>query len=407
MSTVLLSNPGLPLAVYGNPGRKLKRRRLRNPPFEYTIKSDSGKVSRSIGTFRSARQARIMLKPLFGSRLRRIRLKSIVKKGGRKAVRSAKRKPPHKSWKKTMATKTRHRRIYRRRTFRKAHKGFVKILRIKRRARSMRKLRHPAVSWSGRRGTVFFSGIGNRPKQKGRGMRRIKFTNPKHRKARKSRRARRNPGALSAYVGGITSAPGSIFKTVKSFNVKQIGVLAGGALATYFVSGLVSGFAKPYIDKALPASLGSAKPMIQRVIGAALPYSLAFLASKTVLKKSKYAHPLLLGGAAASLVELVSPGLIGTLLAKVGLTKFAMPAPVQGLAGDALAGPTNALCGYVEAPSYSGVGGYVEAPSYSGVGDGQQLAGYVEAPSYSGVGEDQLAGFLDTNYMSTNYIDAT
>ena len=54
MSAVMMSNPGLPLAVYGNPGRRRGHRR--NPKFSYVARR-SGRFTRSIGVDAPNRRA--------------------------------------------------------------------------------------------------------------------------------------------------------------------------------------------------------------------------------------------------------------------------------------------------------------------------------------------------------------
>lgn len=281
-------------------------------------------------------------------------------------------------------------------------KGWVRITRGHARSRKGRKIHHPAVSWSGRSGSVGFFGIGNRHGRKG--FKRTRFTNP-----------RRNPGAIGAYIGGLTSAPMKIFNQIKHFDVKDVGFTAGGAVVTYLAGGILGArVIQPLLDKVLPATTSAGtRQMIARVTGAALPYTAAFLVSRFVLKGSKFSTPLLLGGAMASIVELIAPGKVGELLTKVGLGADKLPASLHGLGQEALDGPSAGMGAYVEAPSYSGVGteladdttlaAYVEAPSYSGVGENENaLAAYVDAPSYSGVG-DYLS--QKNEYLAESYLD--
>jgi len=148
------------------------------------------------------------------------------------------------------------------------------------------------------------------------------------------------------------------------------------------------------------------------VVGGLLPYTAAFAITKLVGKKlgSDVCSALMLGGALASVVELIRPGMVGDLLKKAGLGQLPYAGPALAGLG-ALSGPVcglgygDMLAGYVEAPSYAGTAGYVEAPSYAGT------AGYVEAPSYAGtagLGSEALAGtYLDdaaSNALENNWL---
>lgn len=423
MSSVLLSNPGgLPLAVWGNPGRKGRKGRAKGS--RRTVKFFVGR------------------NPLTDPRWATTR---IIRKGGRKVFRPRGRNKwsytnPLRSrfpgWKIVRVRSVRHtnprsrtnhmaRRARSKRTGRfirsnpgkraarygrarkaaRKHvnrtyatsKGWVRITRARARRKLGRPVHHPAVAWSGRRGSVGYFGVGNRKGRKG--FKKTRFTNP------------------GAFIGGLTSAPMRAFNQVKSFNVKSIGFTAGGAVATYLAGGILgSKLVQPLLDKVLPATIApGTRAIVLRVVGAALPYTGAFLLSKFVLKGSKYSQPLLLGGALASIVELIAPGKVGQLLGKIGLGANLLPASLHGIGYEALAGPVAGMGAYVEAPSYSGVGteladqmalaSYVEAPSYSGVGNEQALAGYVEAPSYSGVGD--IGSYLSekNEYMAESYLD--
>jgi hypothetical protein len=290
-------------------------------------------------------------------------------------------------------------------------KGWMRITRSRIRRKAGSKIHHPAVAWSGRRGTIGYFGLSRRKGRKS--FKANRFTNPRRRRGH-----RRNPGVVGAYVGGLTSAPMKIFGQLKSFDIKDVGFTAGGALVTYLAGGVLGArVMQPLLDKILPKTLSAdSRQMIARVTGAALPYTAAFVVSRFVLKGSKYSTPLLLGGALASIVELIAPGKVGELLQKAGLGADKLPASLHGLGQEALAGPSAGMGAYVEAPSYSGVGtelannealaAYVEAPSYSGVGEDDALAAYVDAPSYSGVGGD-IGSYLSAKneYMAESYLD--
>ena len=260
-----------------------------------------------------------------------------------------------------------------------------------------RRRRHPSVKWSGRKGTRRYSYT-----TIGRGKNRTGyFTNPRRR--RSSRRMRRNPtaaGVMQQYVGGLTSTPGQVGKLLTGKNAIRNGLyLAGGGVASYIAAGYVSRMVSPILER-IPG-LGS--PMGKRITGALMPYSFSFVASRMV-KDRQIKQALLLGGAAASILELFFPGRVGQWISQI-------PGADQIAAGESVAagtsglhGPVAGLNGYVSAPSYQGVAGYVSAPGYQGAGVSgadDMLAGYVSAPGYQGAGvsgaDDMLAGFSDDN----------
>ena len=130
--------------------------------------------------------------------------------------------------------------------------------------------------------------------------------------------------------------------------------------------------------------------------------------------KGPIGSALFVGGAIATIIELVRPGFVGELLSKVTphpaavaaatgstgaamATKAAQEGPVQGLSG---------LGTYVDSPSYQGTGAlgtYVDSPSYQGTGADDDLATYVDSPSYQGTGamedDDDLAGGERGSYL--------
>lgn len=410
MTPVLLSNPGLPLAVYGNPGRRVKRRRAhkrrKNP---VSITSKAGMWATNPGLKKT------IARRFPGWKIASVKVvnpKKSRRKSSRRRARAVRRNPR----KAPMATKSRRRRSKRTgrfishrtkrfqrrrakytvgRTYRR--KGaWARVTRAHVRRKAGRRIKNRAVKWSGRKGKIVYRGIGGRKGRKG--VKRIMFTNPKRR--RRARRTRRNP---AAYVRGLTSAPSNIMGLFKGKHVvKNVAFTAGGAISAYVAGGIVSRFVSPMLAN-IPFA---GNPVAQRVIGAAFPYTIAFAATKLV-NLGKMKNHVLLGGAAASIIELIMPGQVAAWIQRIpGIS--AIPG-VQGLAGlGGLSGPTDMLAGYVQAPSYAGVGqemlaGYVQAPSYAGVGDNDALAGYVQAPSYAGVGN---ADYLETdNYLKNSYLN--
>lgn len=446
MTPVLLSNPGLPLAVYGNPGkrRKSKSRRKSNPRNKRRRSTSRRKNPVYLGSKAGMWATNPGLKRKLAKKFPGWKVTSIkvVKRKARKARKSSKarkaksssrrrtssrrraravRRNPRKA---TMArTKSRRRRSNptrskrtgrflshrtkkfqgrraRRtvgRTYRRKGRTVV-VTRAHVRRRAGRRVKNAAVKWSGKRGKISYRGYGYRKGRKGRRV--VRFTNPK---SRRSRRARRNPAMASSYIRGLTSAPSNVVGLFKGGNtVKKVAFTAGGAIGAYVAGGVVSRFVSPFLAN-VP---GMSNPMIQRVVGAAFPYTIAFAAAKFV-DLGKMKNHVLVGGALASILELLVPGQVASWIQRIpGLS--AIPG-VQGLAGlGGLSGPSDMLAGYVQAPSYAGVGqemlaGYVQAPSYAGVGNGEALAGYVQAPSYAGVGN---ADYLETdNYLKSSYLN--
>lgn len=426
MTPVLLSNPGLPLAVYGNPGKRRKSKsrtaRRKNPVY---LGSKAGMWATNPGLKRKLAKKfpgwKVTSIKVVSGKVRKARnakKSSVRRKSSRRRVRAVRRNPR----KATMArTKSRRRRSNparskrtgrflshrtkkfqgrraRRtvgRTYRRKGRTVV-VTRAHVRRRAGRRVKNLAVKWSGKRGKISYRGYGYRKGRKGRRV--VRFTNPKRRS-----KARRNPAMASSYIRGLTSAPSNVVGLFKGGNtVKKVAFTAGGAIGAYVAGGVVSRFVSPFLAN-VP---GMSNPMIQRVVGAAFPYTIAFAAAKFV-DLGKMKNHVLVGGALASILELLVPGQVASWIQRIpGLS--AIPG-VQGLAGlGGLSGPSDMLAGYVQAPSYAGVGqdmlaGYVQAPSYAGVGDGEALAGYVQAPSYAGVGN---ADYLETdNYLKSSYLN--
>ena len=387
MAVVLMSNPGLPFAVYGNPrkSRRGKPRivRLKVSGKKIRVNPSKSKMMASIRKKFPGYKV-ISIRSVKPKRKTRKANPQTRKGSSKKAHTMAKTRRRRKSRSKRRARTTRSRsrsRARGRKTYKtkRTYRGrgvVAKVFHVTKRKRrgSRRKLR--GLKWTGKRGTKSYRGVVYRKGR--RGARRARFTNPR---------------ALAGYVGGITSAPGAIFRQIRNFKLKDLAFTAGGSAATYLVGGILGAkVVQPILDRILPMTVSpDVRAMVSRVVGASLPYSAAFLATKFLIKDKKLATPLMLGGALASILELIKPSMVGDLLTRVGLGADKLPASLHGLGAEALAGPTVALAGYVEAPSYSGVG---EDPAV--------LAGYVEAPSYSGVG-DYLAE--KNEYLAKSYLD--
>ncbi len=257
--------------------------------------------------------------------------------------------------------------------------------------------RHHAkgIAWSGRLGGVAYRGLLKRSGT--RSFHKVAWTNP---------RRRHNPKgsimkikALSGYVGALKRSPREILATFKGpKKVKHIAFAAGGALGTYALGGMVTtSLVVPLLNKVGAGSV-MGNPIAKRVVGGLMPFTIGFVASKFI-RNANLKRALMVGGAAASLVEIIAPGMIGNLISRV-TASTPMLAPVSAaIPAAAKAGPVQGmegLGGYVDAAAYQGTGGYVDAAAYQGTGAADQMDGYVDAAAYQGTGDDDdLAGLGD------------
>ena len=387
MTPVLLSNPGLPLAIYGNPGKRKRSRsrsRRKNPVF----------LGPKAGMWATNPPRRSLASRFPGWRI--VSVRSIGKKTRKNPSRARARRRTRKN---PMAKAVRSKRTgrflsHRTKRFQgrrarytvgrqyRSRKGWVRVFKAHIRKKAGKRRSHPAVKWSGRKGKIAYSGIGTRKGRKG--IRAVRFTNPRGR----GRRSRRNPGVLKGYVSGLTGAPNDVMSTFKNFNLKKGLTLAGGTVGAYVLGGIASTFVGPLLEK-IPGFEAGKLPLVKRVIGAAFPYTVAFVAAQAGLL-GKYKSAALLGGAVASIVELLFPGKVGELIRRVpGLDRLPGISTISGLGGlDGSVAGIDALAGYVQAPSYAGVGN-------------DELAGYVQAPSYAGVGG---LGYLNDSDAMVSYL---
>lgn len=202
-------------------------------------------------------------------------------------------------------------------------------------------------------------------------------------------------GMLNQYVSAAKRAPKEILGVFKGRNkIKHIAFAAGGAVGTFALGGILTSSVLAPAMSMVGAGGILANPMARRVIGGLMPFTVGYVASKFV--KGDIGKALLVGGAAASLLELVSPGMVARLTYR---TPVVGPRLVAAAPAAAVRGPVNGLDGYVDAKAYQGTGevdGYVDAKAYQGTGD--DLDGYVDAKAYQGTGEvgddmaDDLAG---------------
>jgi hypothetical protein len=446
MAAVMLSNPGLPLAVLGNPGKRRRRSKRKNPmskrtprfflrkfkrskrnPYMHATGYTRGGALWSTGTApRYARSKQALRDQLeaegysvsnitpvrkTGKSLKRRRKhRAHTKKARRGRRKHTMAKTRRRSTKKRLAALRRSRharrvgRVYSRKV--RGRRYSVKVIRARRGHGKRRKVL--AARWSGKRGSAIYTALSFGSKRR-KGTHVIGFTNPKRRKHRSRRTShRRNPGIAADYVGGITSAPRTVMSLFKGGNmIKHVGYAAGGAVGTFMIGGVLSAkVIRPLLEKIAPsfaAQVADPNTIAARVVGGLLPYTAAFIIAKLAGKKlgKDITDALLTGGIIASGVELIRPGMVGDLLQKVGLGELPYAGPALAGLG-ALHGPvcglgySAQLAGYYSAPAYQGSAGYEQAPAYQGSAG---LRGYVSDKSQrlSGMaGREVLAGtFLD------------
>jgi hypothetical protein len=445
MPLITLSNPlGLDLAVLGNPGRRQVKRTKSRRSVRIRRWVMNPATLRKLAGSRKTRDASFRLglggypadtfdpDALEGAPVRRRKAKKARKmktkttRSNRKSSRKAKGKQTRKSRKarrsKTMAVKTRKARKSRKSRARKVRVVRVRRTRRASRARKMAARRWVGRTWhiktksgkrrsirivrararkvagkkrgyakrwtkSGRKGTV---GLRARVWSRKRGSRRVYFTNPGG-----------IAGMVKGYVGGLTSAPGTTFRALKGKGmVKSAAVIGGGTLATFVLGGVATRQISPLLAKIPGVSALLASDIGKRVVSGLMPYTLGFIAARFI-KNPMAKSALLTGGAMASIVSVLAPKALDTVIDRVGLRRF-IPAlgSYEALAG--YFGDATMLAGYVNAPSYQGVAGYVNAPSYAGTGE-DMLAGYVDAPAYQGT--QGIGAYLDQNYLEKSYLD--
>lgn len=402
MAAVLLSNPGLPLAVLGNPRRRRSKRR--NPKYTH------GGYSQSGGPYFGG------IKPMFAKSKRSLRraltkrgihVTSITEVGGsrrpRKHTMAHRRRRSARSRKSAIYRRYARLRgkVYSRKV--KGRRYGIKILDFRKGHGRKRKIR--AVRWSGRRGSVILRGLSFGSKKK-RGTHIVGFTNPRRRKHRRS--YRRNPGLVGDYVSGFTSLPsrlGGMFSGKKMMS--NVIYTAGAGAGAYMIGGIISAkLIRPALESFAPtfaAQVADPSTIAARVVGAIVPSLVAFGASLLLGKQLGRDGQMAVqaGGALASVIELIKPGMVGTALSAVGLNGVelaglgALHGPVAGL------GYTQ-LAGYYSAPSYAGQAGIVQAPAYQG---SNGLRGYVQdgAQRLSGLSGTYLDD-ADTHALQNNWL---
>lgn len=212
MPLMLLSNPGLHLALLGNPRRGRRRLRVRGPR---SLKRKTFLAGWS-------------------------RAKRRVGKVGHTRGRT--------TYKITSA------RISRDRRRRKHAKG---------------------ISWSGRRGSFRFGvRIRRRGSRRARRTSVTNPRHRKgHTMSRRRRHSRRNPNIVGGYITAAKGAPKQVMSLFTGPNkIKNIGFAAGGAAATYLAGGLVtSKLLTPLLGKIPGAANIVGSPMGKRIVGGLVP----------------------------------------------------------------------------------------------------------------------------------------
>lgn len=444
----MLSNPGLPLAVLGNPGRKntmskrtprffLRRfKRSRKNPYVSASGYTAGGAFVGKPAVYGKTKADVAAK-LAASGLDVSSMTAVRKSGAsikRRKHRKARRTTSKKSRKSPMA-KTRRSSVKKRlaalrrsrhsrrvgRVFKRTVNGkryAVKILKARRGTGKRRKVK--AARWSGKKGSAIYTALSFGSKRR-KGTHVIGFTNPKRRKHRARRTSRRNPGIAADYLSGLTGAPTKVMSLFKGGNAaKNAAFAAGGAVGSFMIGGVLSAkVIRPLLEKVAPAfaaQVADPSTIQARLVGGLLPYTAAFAITKLFGKKlgGDVSSALMVGGAVASVIELIRPGMVGDLLKKVGLAELPYAGPALAGLG-ALSGPvcglgySDQLAGYYSSPAYAGQAGIVQAPAYQGSAG---IAGYVSDRSQrlSGMGTEVLAGtFLDDaadNMLNNNWLNA-
>lgn len=362
-----MSNPGLPFAMVGNPGPRMKRRST-------TRRRTSSKGRKMTMTKKQARslakawRARGMPVPA------KIRAKLRNPGTAAGAAKSRRRKARKSMTKRRSAAKV----------YRKRLKGYKVI--VRRRAgkrKSNAKWGRSKGVTTGRKGSIAFR------KPVGRGKFKLVATNPRRRRARRNPGRRSTAGALSVkgWTGGLTGLPANLGGIMKGKVVKNALFASGGMIGSMMVGGMARGFIMSTLSSVAPALVTNR--IAQGALGAAITYTGGYLVGAVLIKDQKARNSFIAGSAAAAILNAILPGQINRLITAI---------PVIGPQMAALPG-MNGLGAYVMAPSYQGVGAYVSAPSYQGVGllPSDAVAGYddalagglgtyVSAPGYQGVG---------------------
>lgn len=360
---VTMSNPGLHLAVIGNPGRR-KRRSTKGKSMARRRMSTAQKKALAKG-FR-ARGLPIPAK---------LRTNPGTKRGAAKSRRKLRRKQLSK----------------RRRTakaYRKRARGYHVVVRRKAgRRKTNRRFGRAYGIRTGRKGTISFR------RRKG-GRSRLVATNPRRRSRRSRRRTRTNPPLTAAsWAKGITSMPTNLMSIFKGKDMlPNVGMAGLGVVTGIVGGGMARGFVMGAVGSVAPGI--ASNRLVQGLIGGLVTYTGGYAAGHLLIKNDRRRVAFVTGSAVAALAQALFPGAITGMLTSI---------PFVGPSLARLPG-MNGMGAYVSAPGYQAVGryaeplaAYVEAPGYQAVGYDPAVAGaddalagalgaYVEAPGYQGVG---------------------
>jgi len=223
-------------------------------------------------------------------------------------------------------------------------------------------------------------------------------------------RRRFNP-SIAMITTPVTSIPANL-KSILTGSIKDKAIKGAAAVGGATVALAGGAIVAKQVSRFVPAAalnLPVVGMFVPRLVGGGSALLVASVVAKFAPLKPDQKKALLAGGALVAVLEVVKPGLSGSLLAKIPFVgKLVGNTPVSGLGAYVEASSYQGIGTYVEAPGYQGIGTYVEAPGYQGIGEhgDNMVAGYVSAPSYQGVGSiDGLVGsnmpsFLDVGTPS-------
>lgn len=363
MTAVVMSNPGLHLAVLGNPGSRRKKRK--------------------------------------GKKMATAKQKAAARRNIKKAQRANRKKYKTRTRRKARGVKVIFRRKGKHR--RKTNRKFGARRRIK----------------TGRRGTVSY-----RSRSTGR---LLATNPRKRRKSRRRNPNGIAKGLRGWSRGLTTAPAGIMKTFTGKNVMKNTAWLAGGTVAAYIAGGFTAKFASPILAMIPGVPAAMQRPMVQRIVGASMNYTAGYVISMFIKDKELKTAIQLGGALAAGLEFIAPGMMGQwvsriPLVGQTAATAEAAAGPVNGLGmyygGPALAGfmgeyvDASAYQGageYVDASAYQGAGElneYVDASAYQGAGDDDALAEYVDASAYQGAGDnDMLAGsYLDEADMFQSYI---
>lgn len=362
---VTMSNPGLHLAVIGNPGNPGRRKKRR---------STKGK---SMARRRMSKAQKKALAKGFRARGLPVPAKLRTNPGTKRGAAKSRRKLRRKQLRRRRSAAA---------AYRKRARGYHVVVRRKAgRRKANRRFSRAYGIRTGRKGTISFR------RRKG-GRSRLVATNPRRRRSR--RRTRTNPPLTAkSWARGITALPTNLMGIFRGKDMlPNVGMAGLGVVTGIVGGGMARGFVMGAVGSVAPGI--ASNRLVQGLIGGLVTYTGGYAAGRLLIKNDRRRVAFVTGSAVAALAQALFPGAITGMLTSI---PFVGPqlARLPGM---------NGLGAYVAAPGYQGVGryaeplaGYVEAPGYQAVGYDPAVAGaddalagelgaYVEAPGYQGVG---------------------